>query len=299
MTEFRVPTVDGEASFAAEPRRVDGRLVARTAVEFRDGTEGRVYVADDGSVYPSVSTVVGARDADTTGLDRWKATHDGSAGSADWRDLLRFKSAVGTLVHEAVLAPLADRDLWGAEETAATAALDGLGTVDHPEALAAWLAEAGGADAAAMGEQAVAWCRDNAESVLADVVRPLGVERFLIDDDRGYAGQVDLVYETDQPGADRAVCDLKTSKRVYHKHRLQAEAYAAALDGDVDLLKLARLDPYEQSTEASYHYQWVDPSSRWDDPVTREGLRADVEDLAARVRRERLPVRRVLSDGRE
>lgn len=299
MAEFRVPTVDGEATFAAEPRRVGGRLVARTEVEFRDGTEGRVYVADDGSVYPSVSTVVGARDADTTGLDRWKATHDGSAGSADWRDLLRFKSAVGTLAHEAVLAPLADRDLWGAEEDAARAALASLGVVDHPDALAAWLADSpDGPDAAAMGERAVAWCRDSAEGVLSDLVRPLDVERFLIDDDRGYAGQVDLVYETSQPGADRAVCDLKTSKRVYHKHRLQAEAYAAALDDPVDLLKVARLDPYERSTEASYHYQWLDPSNRWDDPVTRADLRAEVEGLAARVRRERLPVRRLLPDDR-
>ncbi len=297
MAEFRVPTVDGEAAFTADPRRVDGRLVARTGVEFRDGTEGRVYVADDGSVYPSVSTVVSARAADTTGLDRWKATHDGSAGRADWRELLRFKSAVGTLAHETVLAPLADRDLWGAEESAASAALRALGSVDHPDALAAWLAEeADGADAAAIGEQAVAWCRDNADAVRSDLVSPVGVERFLIDDDRGYAGQVDLVYETDRPGADRAVCDLKTSKRVYHKHRLQAEAYAAALDGPVDLLKIARIDPYERSTEASYHYQWLDPANRWDDPVTRADLRTEVEALAARVRRERLPVRRILPD---
>jgi predicted heme/steroid binding protein len=294
VTTFRVPTVDGEARVeVADPRRVDGRLVTRTQAEFRDGSEGRVYVADDGAVYPSVSTVVGARDGDTTGLDRWKATHDGSAGRADWRDLLRFKSAVGTLAHHAALDPLADRDLWGPEEAAAETTLADLGTFAYPvdDGVEA-------RDAVAFGERAVAWCRDNADAALPDLVRPEAVERFLLDDDRGYAGQVDLVYETSLPGAERALCDLKTSKRVYHKHRLQAEAYAAALDGPVDVLTVARVDPYRRETEASRSYQWVDPATRFDDPVTRDDLRAEVERLAERVRAEWLPVRRLLPDER-
>ena len=296
MTErFRLPTVDGEATVAApDPRRVGDRRVTRTQVEFRDGTEGRVYVADDGAVYPSVSTVVGARDADRTGLDRWKATHDGSEGSADHEELLAFKSAVGTLAHHAVLAPHAGRALWGPEEDAAEAALADLGAFDYPDG-------AGGVetrDAVAAGEAAVAWCRKHADAALSDLVRPASVERFLVDDDLGYAGQVDLVYESSLPGVDRAVCDLKTSKRVYHKHRLQAEAYAAALDDPVDLLKVARLDPYREAVEESYSYLWADPSTPWNDPVTREELRGEVERLARRVRAERLPVRRVLDDPR-
>lgn len=291
---FPLPTVDGERTVAAtDPQTVGDRRVTRTQVEFRDGTEGRVYVADDGSVYPSVSTVVGARDGDTTGLDRWKATHDGSAGAADWRDLLTFKAAVGTLAHHAVLDPHADRDLWGAEESAAEESLAALGTFAYP--VDDGVAER---DAVAFGEEAVAWCRENADAALSDLVGVVDVERFLIDEDRGYAGQVDLVYETDLPGCALAVCDLKTSKRVYHKHRLQAEAYAAALDESTDVLKIARLDPYRRAVEESYSYQWVEPRSRWDEPVTRADLRAEVDELAARVREERLPVRRVLPDER-
>lgn len=293
---LRIPTVDGETTFATDAtRRVGGRLLARTQVEFRDGTEGRVYVADDGSVYPSVSTVVGAREADQTGLNRWKETHDGSAGRADWTELLRFKSAVGTLVHAVVLAPRTDRALWGPEERAAVRSLAALGTFDYPD-------DDGGVeqrDAVAACRAALDWCRAHAGEAFSDLVSTLAVERFVVDDDRGYAGQVDLVYETSLPASERAVCDLKTSKRVYHKHRLQAEAYALALDTPVDRLKIARLDPYGQSVEESYSYQWVDPSSPWADPVTREDLRGEITDLAARVRAERLPVRRVLSDDRD
>jgi predicted heme/steroid binding protein len=291
---FPLPTVDGELTVeATDPQSVGDRRVTRTQVEFRDGSEGRVYVADDGSVYPSVSTVVGAREGDTTGLDRWRATHDGSAGAADWRDLLTFKSAVGTLAHHAVLDPHADRDLWGPEETAAEESLAALGTFAYPVD--------GGVeerDAETFGEAAVAWCRDHADAALSDLVGAVDVERFLVDEERGYAGQVDLVYETGLPGCSRAVCDLKTSKRVYHKHRLQAEAYAAALGDPVDVLKVARLDPYRRAVEESYSYQWVDPRSRWTDPVTREDLRAEVDRLAARVREERLPVRRPLPEER-
>lgn len=291
---FPLPTTDGERTVeAADARRVGDRLVTRTQVEFRDGSEGRVYVADDGSVYPSVSTVVGARDGDTTGLDRWKATHDGSAGAADWRDLLAFKSAVGTLAHHAVLDPHADHDLWGREESAAEASLADLGRFAYP--VDDGVAER---DAVSFGEAAVAWCRDNADAALSDLVSVADVERFLVDEERGYAGQVDLVYETELPGCTRAVCDLKTSKRVYHKHRLQAEAYAAALDESVDVLKIARLDPYRRAVEESYSFQWVEPRSRSTEPVTRADLRAEVDELAARVREERLPVRRVLPDDR-
>jgi predicted heme/steroid binding protein len=291
---FPLPTTEGERTVAAAaPQRVGDRRVTRTQVEFRDGSEGRVYVADDGSVYPSVSTVVGSRDGDTTGLDRWKATHDGSAGAADWRDLLAFKSAVGTLAHHAVLDPYADRDLWGAEERAAEASLADLGSFAYPVD--------GGVeerDAVAFGEEAVAWCRDNAGEALSDLVAAVDVERFLIDEERGYAGQVDLVYETDLPNCSLAVGDLKTSKRVYHKHRLQAEAYAAALDGSADVLKVARLDPYRRAVEESYSFQWVDPRSRWTDPATRADLRTEVESLAAEFHEERLPVRRPLPDER-
>jgi predicted heme/steroid binding protein len=291
---FPLPTVDGKRTVeATDPRTVEDRRVTRTQVEFRDGTEGRVYVADDGSVYPSVSTVIDARDGDTTWLDRWKATHDGSAGAADWRDLLTFKSAVGTLAHHAVLNPYADYNLWGPEETAAEESLATLGTFAYP--VDCGVEER---DAAAFGSEAVDWCREHADAALSDFVGVVDVERFLIDDERGYAGQVDLVYETDLPGCSRAVCDLKTSKRVYHKHRLQAEAYAAALGESVDVLKIARLDPYRRAVEESYSYQWVDPRSRWDDPVTRADLRAEVERLTERVRDERLPVRRVLPDDR-
>ncbi len=291
---FPLPTTDGERTVAAaEPQRVGDRRVTRTQVEFRDGSEGRVYVTDDGSVYPSVSTVVGSRDGDTTGLDRWKATHDGSTGAADWRDLLAFKSAVGTLVHHTVLDPYADRDLWGTEERAASTSLADLGAFAYPAN--------GGVterDAVTFGEEAVGWCRENAGEALSDLVDVVDVERFLIDETRGYAGQVDLVYETDLPGCSLAVCDLKTSKRVYHKHRLQAEAYAAALPASADVLKVARIDPYRRATEESYSFQWVDPRSRWTDPVTRDDLRAEVETLAAEFRATRLPVRRVLPDAR-
>lgn len=61
----------------------------------------------------------------------------------------------------------------------------------------------------------------------------VAVEQFLIHDEYGYGGQCDLVYE-DREG-NHVMVDLKTSSGLRHKHRLQAVAYAKAVEQADDI----------------------------------------------------------------
>jgi hypothetical protein len=73
----------------------------------------------------------------------------------------------------------------------------------------------------------------------------IAAEQFLFDEEYGYAGQVDLVYE-DLKG-NVVVADLKTSSGCYEKHKLQGAAYGHAVERalgvEVDRLEVWRIHP--------------------------------------------------------
>lgn len=77
------------------------------------------------------------------------------------------------------------------------------------------------------------------------------VEQFLLNDEIGYGGQCDLVYE--DPSGDVVVADLKTSSGLRQKHRLQSVAYMKAIeqadDGpdSVDRVEVWRIDPDDRT----------------------------------------------------
>jgi len=63
--------------------------------------------------------------------------------------------------------------------------------------------------------------------------RILAVEKYLFNEEYGYAGQVDLVYEDDSGNV--VVADLKSSSGCYDKHQIQGAAYGKAIELDDDL----------------------------------------------------------------
>lgn len=73
----------------------------------------------------------------------------------------------------------------------------------------------------------------------------IAVEEFLFDEEYGYAGQVDLVYEDSKGRV--VVADLKTSSGCYEKHKMQGAAYGKAveraMDLNVDRIEVWRIHP--------------------------------------------------------
>lgn len=84
------------------------------------------------------------------------------------------------------------------------------------------------------------------------------VEKFMLNDLHGYGGQTDLVYE--DPEGNVVVSDLKTSSSLREKHRLQAVAYAKAIEyaddvdvDDVDRVEVIRIHPTSQTWTVHSH----------------------------------------------
>jgi hypothetical protein len=76
----------------------------------------------------------------------------------------------------------------------------------------------------------------------------IAVEQYLFNNEHGYAGQVDLVYE--DPNDCVVVADLKSSSGCYEKHQLQGAAYGKAIElsdnvavDSVDRLEVHRTHP--------------------------------------------------------
>lgn len=83
------------------------------------------------------------------------------------------------------------------------------------------------------------------------------VEKFMVNDDEGYGGQCDLVYE--DPGGNVVVADLKTSSSLRQKHRLQSVAYMKAVEqanwgpDTVDRVEVWRIQPDTREWQVHSH----------------------------------------------
>jgi hypothetical protein len=82
----------------------------------------------------------------------------------------------------------------------------------------------------------------------------VAVEKYLFEDEVGYAGQVDLVYED---GDTTVVADLKSSSGCYSKHQMQGAAYGKAIErSDLDVDTVDRLEVHRthpRSGEMAVH----------------------------------------------
>lgn len=195
----------------------------------------RVYVTDDGDWYPSVTEITDARPnpQKQAALKGFRRKYDGTGGTEHHTDVRAVKLHFGTLASYHALQPLTDRDLWGETETTAERFLRNHGQF--------------------RGVDAWEWTRRRLPFVQRSFYRALnrdsitdvlGVERYALDADVGYAGQYDLCYvRQGEHGAETVLCELTTGKNVYPSHELHIAAYANAIDVDVDEVRIVRARP--------------------------------------------------------
>lgn len=244
-----------------------------------DGIDVRVYSRGDVHL-PSVTTVLKTRNDDKSNLYDWQDRNDGTGDAANHEHLFWYSRHIGTLGHWHALHEL-DSDLeWTADEEQSKAELqrqfaDEVSNDSPREVLYSILRgdknKAGGTVSTwgefydkyppykntefytdALLEQAqrdIGFFKDAQlrlwSKLGVDEDSVIEVEKFLFNEDHGYAGQVDLVYE--DPEGYTVVADLKSSSGCYDKHQIQGSAYGKAIEldsgVDVDRLEVHRAHP--------------------------------------------------------
>lgn len=243
-----------------------------------DGDGLRFYHTEDNGevVYlPSVTSVLSYAHEDKSGIENWKKINDGEGDNADWKHLLWYKTHRGTLCHYAALAPYQDGNVWSDDEEQSAHELVQL-TESEVEDIEARLAlyslykswgfvESKFEFIQHVHERSLTDPRnrkycvsghvehdmkrfkshwDEAAAVLGiDEDSVVDAERFLFNEDLGVAGQVDLVY--DAPDGKRVCADIKTSSRLYRKHRRQAAFYAQMHPADIDRIEVIKVHPHK------------------------------------------------------
>ena len=210
--------------------------------------------------YPPVTSILDTLDEDTTGLEYWRDSNDGTGDNAHHPHIFWYSRQRGTIVHAEALNPLADRNLMGNEEQQAMR-----NVVTGP-------------DDSDLSDDASTCMKDVVYSIMAnhyydyattrvqydantelfeileddvdyfvnefqDLCDKLGitqesivaVEQYLVHEDFGYGGQADLIYE--DPDGNYVLADLKTSSGLRQTHILQGAAYKRAIE-DTDLLDI-------------------------------------------------------------
>lgn len=240
-------------------------------------------------IYMSVTTVLGFLDEDTSGLEYWKKQNDGEGDNAHHEHIYWYSAPRGTLCHYQALKKFEDShdggELWGEEEAESMQQiLEGPedGTFDDASHDLSDIVYSilKNQDVVSSVEQYEALFEGNTRLVdvlhedveyfteaFNDICEELGVtddsvirvEKYLLNDEDGYGGQCDLVYE--DPSGNVVVADLKTSSSLRQKHRLQSVAYMKAVEGadwgpdEVDRVEVWRIHPDSESWQV--HADWV------------------------------------------
>jgi hypothetical protein len=212
----------------------------------RDEIDGhRVYTDYDDVWLPSVSTVLKERPIPPALQNYLQRTSDEEKKKKKF-----YTQNRGTLIHYELLSQLVDTEYWSDDEAHSEDCLKGRRvheetgltgdyetwqrfTRDREWSLAVW-------------EQIRRIYNIHPENVL-------DVELYVMNTDVGYAGQFDLLYAD---GTDVVLADIKTSKRVYEKHLLQAASYAKAVDIAVDRLEVIKVNPDSERWVISQESDW-------------------------------------------
>jgi hypothetical protein len=254
------------ADLPFDPTEVDPEAVDRG---YDPAFGCRVY-SYRGYNLPSVTSVLSRLGEHPSGagmspLDEWRFDHDGEGDDYDARHILWYTSRRGTLAHEAALAPLADRELWGEEERHAENDLKKLGgkkvegdrSIDVLYSIVKWQGKVEDRKQFfdeygvvlpsrriwELAELEVEQFKQRYGRMITELghERTVDVERYLFRPDLLVAGQIDLVYET-MNGATVAA-DLKTSGSLREKNKHQIDAYARAVPAEVDRVEVHRIKP--------------------------------------------------------
>jgi len=214
-------------------------MVETDELERRTTDDLRVYTNFDDVYLPSVSSVL-SQAPEPDGLKYWKANNDGSGDTEHWEDILMYKSNRGTLIHYELLNQYADEDMYGQEEASSESELKATDNWERYQD--------------DLGYVESVWEDIDEDNGIGDGV--MSVECFVTNTDVGYAGQFDLLY-IDSNG-DVCLGDIKTSSRVYPKHKKQLVAYANAVNIDVDVCQVIRIHPDSESYEVSRSDEWFE-----------------------------------------
>lgn len=225
-------------------------------LERRTTDSGRVYTDMEELFLPSVTTVINQK-PEPQGLKYWKEKYDGTNGNKHWRDILQYKGNRGTMIHYELLNEFSDEDIGGANEENSTEEMKLEGNWGRYE------------DDLSFARNAWPDIKSERHITPESVI---DVECFVTNTDLGYAGQFDLLYVDNESNV--VLSDLKTSKRVYDKHRMQLVAYERALNIDVDILEVIRIHPDSKSWEISHDQYWTESRQElWDEfTLLRRGM---------------------------
>lgn len=254
---------------------------------YLDGDGDRHYTDKGDDVY-SVTTILSKSSGKNFGLEKWREQNDGEGDNADWNHLLAYKQNFGTLAHNAVLAPLEypgdPEQAWTDDESSSMQEMDAL--AESNDVMYSLFKDRGWVSS----REAFGTYLDNQSQRLKDVfykdmdyvknefeqikeekgINPdtvTGVEEmFVIPKElplhKGFGGQVDLLYKDPETG-EHVVADLKTSKRVRKKHKLQVAAYGYAasnhpdLNGEkIDRCEIIRISPEQEEAEVYEVDDW-------------------------------------------
>ena len=270
---------------------------AEEVKRYLDDDQKRVYEGPDApdGVY-SVTTILGARDDDKEGLKYWKRNNNGEGDNADWEDILHYKQNRGTLAHYTALNRFdhvfdEGPTMWTEDEQDSKAELNQMQEDD--DYIYSLVKDRGYVN----DWEGYLILRDNETFKLDDILqddldyvqeefdkicRERGIKASTVEQVEamfalppngesghdGYGGQADLLY-TDPETGEHVVADLKTSKRVYDKHKYQIAAYAQAakehpeLNGEeVDRAEIIRISPDEEEVQV---YEMTDFEKYWDE----------------------------------
>jgi len=241
-----------------------------------DGIDVREYSDNQDVKLPSVTTVLQTRDDDKSNLYAWQDRNDGEGDNAHHEHLFWYKRHRGTLCHFYALEQLDPTLEWSDDEQQSedeiVRQIESEVVGDHSrEILYSVLKDQNSVDSwgdfydkhspyseidhftqelRRQCERDIDYFLQAFDEICTQLnVGPddtIAVEKFLFNEQDGYAGQVDLVYECPQTG-DTVVADLKTSSGCYDKHKIQGAAYGRSveilMDLDVDRLEVWRIHP--------------------------------------------------------
>lgn len=230
------------------------------------GIDLRLYKRGERQL-PSVTTVLKTRNDDKSNLYDWQDRNDGEGNAANHEHLFWYSQHVGTLGHWFALRQLDESLEWSDDESQSDREIRQQTELPDSHSPREVLYSALRGDKNKYGGTVSTWGEfydkhppykngsyyQNAlyERAMADIrffrdaqarlwsklgltkESTIAVEKFLYNEDDGYAGQVDLVYLDEYDNV--VVADLKSSSGCYDKHQMQGAAYAHAVEQEMDL----------------------------------------------------------------
>lgn len=213
-----------------------------------EGRDIRVYKKND-SYIPSMSTLKQFDPNGGNDYSDWEDRNNGRNGSPHYKDLKTLLALRGTLIHARTLSNFTKDEIYGEEEKEAEWAINNYEEYREKEldVSTEWIPENvpyfnEGESPKDWVDRTVPLIEDAMMKMLSDVKRVIHVEKFLISEELGLSGQVDLVVET--ISGDIEVIDLKATSSIKHSHKQQSTGYAKILEVehglDVDNCRLVR-----------------------------------------------------------